>query len=258
MSSPRSAPGSGRTAGVPESKPASVGTPHSPGSQPDSPRHAKAVLSVLAATANRGKLAELRTLLAGLPIDLLSWTTVLKNRPQTIEDGATFEDNALLKARAAASAAMMVTLADDSGLEVDALAGRPGVRSARFAKDGATDAENNAALLSALEEVEDDQRGARFRCVLVLADPWNETQPTVMTEGRCEGVIARQTSGAGGFGYDPLFVVEGYSRTMAELGIAEKNLVSHRARAVAAMRPALEELIARRLAASVRIMGARS
>ena len=213
------------------------------------------MLSILAATSNRGKLSELRSLLADLPVEVLSWTSVLRHRPQVVEDGTTFEDNARLKARAAAEAATMVTLADDSGLEVDALGGRPGVRSARFAKDGSTDAENNAALLAALEEVEDDQRGARFRCVLVLVDPWADGDPMKVSEGRCEGSIARQTSGGGGFGYDPLFVVEGMGRTMAELSAAEKNLVSHRARAVEAMRPAIKELISRRLSHSAHILG---
>jgi XTP/dITP diphosphohydrolase len=223
--------------------------------QPPGPNVPRPVLSILAATSNRGKLNELRSLLSDLPVEILSWTSVLRNRPQVVEDGATFEDNARLKARAAAAAATMITLADDSGLEVDALGGRPGVRSARFATDGATDAENNAALLATLEEVEDDQRSARFRCVLVLVDPWAEGDQMKVTEGRCEGTVARQTSGAGGFGYDPLFVVEGMGRTMADLSAAEKNLVSHRARAVEAMRPALKELIARRLQHSATILG---
>jgi XTP/dITP diphosphohydrolase len=226
---------------------------------PPAPGARKPVLSILAATSNRGKLAELRQLLADLPVEVLSWSTVLRGRPQAVEDGATFEDNALIKARAAASAAIMVTLADDSGLEVDALDGRPGVRSARFAKEGATDAENNAALLGALSDIEDDRRTARFRCVLVLVDPWASVhdkgaQPTI-TEGRCEGVIARHVSGAGGFGYDPLFVVDGTGRTMAELGAAEKNRLSHRARAVEAMRPAIAALVAERLAHAARVLG---
>jgi XTP/dITP diphosphohydrolase len=214
------------------------------------------LFSVLLATSNRGKLCELSELLGDLPVELVSSATALPERPPPVEDGATLEDNARIKAKAAASAAMMVTLAEDSGLEVDALGGRPGVRSARFAKEGATDAENNAALLKALEEVEDEQRTARFRCVAMLIDPWSEPEPReIMAEGRCEGRIARQPSGAGGFGYDPLFLVEGTGRTMAELTEEEKNTVSHRARAIAALRPALEEMIARRLASSLRIAG---
>ncbi|MFT3774304.1 MAG: RdgB/HAM1 family non-canonical purine NTP pyrophosphatase [Minicystis sp.] len=211
---------------------------------------------LLLATSNRGKLVELRALLADLPIEIVSLAQALPNKPQAVEDGVTFRENALIKARAAASATMMVTLAEDAGLEVDALGGRPGVRSARFSGEGATDAANNAALLKALEEVEDDQRAARFRCVMVLIDPWAEgAAKEIIVEGSCEGVIARAPRGGGGFGYDPLFLVDGYGRTMAELGDDEKNRVSHRARAVAALRPALVELCARRRADAARVAG---
>ncbi len=206
-----------------------------------------ALFELCLASHNRGKLVELRALLGDLPIELVSLEAALPGRPQAIEDGATFLDNARIKARAACSATMMVTLAEDAGLEVDALGGRPGVRSARFAGEGATDAENNAALLKALEEVEDDQRTARFRCVMVLIDPWSEgDRARGLVEGACEGTIARQPRGGGGFGYDPLFVVTGFGRTMAELGEEEKNRHSHRAKAAAALRPALEDLLARR------------
>lgn len=223
-------------------------------------------ISVLVATTNAGKLSELRALLSDLPIEVLSLADVLPNSPKVVEDGATFLDNALLKARAAADAAMMMTIAEDSGLEVDALGGRPGVRSARFAKEGATDAENNEALLAALEHVDDDQRAARFRCVMVLIDPWTEADsegrapPSVrarpaVAEGRCEGTIGREGKGTGGFGYDPLFVVEGYGRTMAELDDDEKNRVSHRGKAVQALRATLEALIAKRLESARHITG---
>lgn len=214
-------------------------------------------LSILVATTNRGKLVELGAIFADLPIKLLPLGTVLPDLPPIIEDGATFVDNALIKARTAADAAMMVTLAEDAGLEVDALGGRPGVRSARFAKEGATDSENNAALLAALEEIDDDQRTARFRCAMVLLDPWNEARPEVVCEGRCEGVIARQARGTGGFGYDPLFLVAGEGRTMAELGNDEKNRISHRAEAARAMRPVIEALIESRRATVSRMAGER-
>jgi XTP/dITP diphosphohydrolase len=212
---------------------------------------------LLVATTNRGKLAELRSLFGDLPVELLSLSDVLPDRPPVAEDGKTFEENALLKARSAALAAMMVTLAEDSGLEVDALGGRPGVRSARFSKEGATDAENNEALLAALDQVDDDQRQARFRCVMALVDPWSE-QPPILAEGRCEGVIGREGLGTGGFGYDPLFVVDGFGRTMAELGDEEKNRVSHRGKAARALRPALEALIARRIHQAQAVGGADS
>ena len=215
-----------------------------------------ALFDLCLATTNRGKLAELRALLADLPISILSLAEALPGKPQAVEDGATLLDNAFIKARAAASATVMVTLAEDAGLAVDALGGRPGVRSARFAGEGATDAENNAALLKALEEVEDGQRAARFRCVMVLIDPWAEGEAReIVVEGRCEGVIARAPRGGGGFGYDPLFLVDGFGQTMAELGDDEKNRISHRARAIAALRPALVELVARRRADAARASG---
>jgi XTP/dITP diphosphohydrolase len=210
-------------------------------------------LSLLVASTNQGKLLELRSLIADLPIEVLSLAEVLPSKPQAVEDGATFEENAIIKARAAAEDAMLVTISDDSGLEVDALGGRPGVRSARFAKEGATDAENNEALLAALEQVDDGHRRARFRCVMALIDPWSDERP-VLTEGRCEGTIGREAKGTGGFGYDPLFVVEGHGRTMAELDEAEKNHVSHRGKAARAMRSALEALLARRLESTRRIV----
>lgn len=211
------------------------------------------LFQLLVATSNRGKIAEIRALFADLPIEIISLAHALPGRDQAPEDGATFRDNALIKARAAAAAAMLVTLADDAGLEVDALGGRPGVRSARFSGEGATDAENNAALLKALDDVEDRHRRARFRCVMALIDPWaDEDAREQIVEGSCEGVIARAPRGGGGFGYDPLFVVDDAGRTMAELTDDEKNHLSHRARAAAALRPALLALLDRRRADTAR------
>jgi len=208
------------------------------------------------ATNNRGKLEELRALLEGLPIELLTLADVGAKDMVIVEDGATFEENAIKKARAVAEATMMLTLADDSGLEVDALGGQPGVRSARFAHERATDSENNAALLGRLGEVgdarDDDDllRGlrregrfpARFRCVLALVDPYEAHEPH-LSEGRCEGAITRTPRGTGGFGYDPLFVVEGGDKTMAELAAEEKNRISHRALACLRLRPVLERTL---------------
>jgi len=206
--------------------------------------------TLVVATTNRGKLEELRSLLAGLPIAVRSVAEVMKDPPVVVEDGAKFADNAIKKATVVASATMMMTLADDSGLEVDALDGRPGVRSARFAHTRATDAENNAALLAALDALGDppEQQGfrARFRCVLALLDPFTGGRAPRVVEGACEGTITRTPRGSGGFGYDPLFVVAGTDRTMAELGEDEKNRLSHRARAFAALRPLLERVLAER------------
>jgi XTP/dITP diphosphohydrolase len=211
--------------------------------------------TLVIATGNRGKLDELRSLFAGLPVEVRAIDEVVRPRPHVVEDGATFEENAVKKARAIAHATMMMTLADDSGLEVDALDGRPGVTSARFAHARATDAENNAALLAALDELEDPSVSvlpdppARFRCVLALVDPFSNDGEPVTVVGVCEGAITRKPRGSGGFGYDPLFVVEGTdNKTMAELTDEEKNRVSHRARAAAAMRPILERAIAARAA----------
>ena len=205
------------------------------------------LLSIVIATTNEGKLNELRALLGDLPLQLLSVTDVLGDKPAISEDGTTFDQNALVKARTISQATSLYALADDSGLEVDALGGRPGVRSARFAHERATDAENNAALLRELEEVGDDARSARFRCVLALANPWAPDHVETV-EGSCEGFIARAPRGSAGFGYDPLFIVpELGDRVMAELSEDEKNSVSHRARAVRALRPVLTRLIEERL-----------
>lgn len=213
----------------------------------------KPPFDLLLATTNRGKVAELTALLADVGLSLVPLSSLPGKRAPVIEDGATFLDNALIKANAAAQATGLVTLAEDSGLEVDALGGRPGVRSARFASEGATDAENNSLLLSLLEDVDDDQRAARFRCVMVLVDPWAAGEPFV-AEGRCEGMIAREPRGAGGFGYDPLFVVEGEAATMAELPEERKNEISHRARAAALMRPYLLALAQERARAAADLL----
>ena len=214
-----------------------------------------AVMSLVVASGNRGKLAEIRALLDGLPVEVLAMHDVL-GPLSIVEDADTFAKNALKKARSVAGACQMLTLADDSGLEVDALGGRPGVRSARFAREGATDAENNAALLSQLEDIDDASRSARFRCAIALVDPWGEEGAReVVVEGTCEGRIARKPSGAGGFGYDPLFIVAETSCTMAELTDEQKNRVSHRGKALAELRPTLAALVAGRLADAVRIIG---
>ncbi len=211
-------------------------------------------MSIVVATGNRGKLAEIRAILANLPVEVLSAAEALGEAlPNINEDGDTFEANALIKARAVATASMMLTLADDSGLEVDALGGRPGVRSRRFAGEGATDAENNAELLRRMDEVEDADRTARFRAAIAVVDPWADGEETVVA-GSCEGLIARKPSGTGGFGYDPLFIVEGTARTMAELDEADKNEISHRGRALRELQPKLEHIIRGRLSQAESIL----
>lgn len=216
--------------------------------------------ALVVATTNRGKLAELRELLADMPVEILSLEDVSKKPVVVVEDGNTFEENAIKKAREVSELSMMLTLADDSGLEVDALGGAPGVRSARFAGERATDAENNAALLGELEAISselstaDDLR-ARFRCVLALVDPLIHDGEPFLVEGVCEGRIIRTPRGAGGFGYDPLFLVDGTDRTMAELSETEKNRVSHRARAWQKLRLTLDKCLAARDALTRAVTG---
>jgi XTP/dITP diphosphohydrolase len=210
------------------------------------------LFTLVVATSNEGKLNELRTLLGDVPVRLLAASSVLGDRPQVVESGATFEENAVIKAGAACRASGLYALSDDSGLEVAALDGRPGVRSARFASERATDAENNAALLRELEDVPDGERGARFRCVLALASPWDPERVETV-EGSLEGSIARAPRGSGGFGYDPLFIVPSLGgRAMAELEEHEKNAVSHRGRAAQAMRAVLLRKVKEHLAEAER------
>jgi XTP/dITP diphosphohydrolase len=213
------------------------------------------ILSIVVATSNEGKLNELRRLLGDVPVQLLSAASVLGEAFSVDEDGATFASNAVKKAKAACAATGLYALADDSGLEVEALGGRPGVRSARFAHERATDAENNAALLRELEDVADAGRSASFHCVLALASPW-EPNHVELADGLCRGSIARAPRGNGGFGYDPLFIVpELGHRAMAELTEDEKNSVSHRARAAVAMRKLLLTMLDRRLTEAERVLG---
>jgi XTP/dITP diphosphohydrolase len=192
------------------------------------------------ATRNAGKVAELRALLAGAALTIRSAAELAT--PDVEEDADTFEGNAIKKARAVAAATGLPALADDSGLEVDALDGAPGVWSARYAGvDGpGADAANNARLLEALRGVPPARRTARFRAVLAFADPAGPLGGEVWTaEGVCPGVVLEAPRGDGGFGYDPLFWVPELGATFAELGVGSKNDRSHRARAMAAMRPRL-------------------
>jgi XTP/dITP diphosphohydrolase len=183
------------------------------------------------ATGNRGKVAEVRAILAGHGVEVTAASEVVSGW-SVVEDGATFEANARKKAADLAARAGCPALGDDSGLEVDALGGRPGVRSARYAGEHATDAENVARLLAEMDAVPDGARAAAFRCVMVLAWPDGRT---AIGEGRCAGTIASAPRGEGGFGYDPVFVDPATGRTFAELSAEEKNARSHRRRALDAL-----------------------
>lgn len=185
-------------------------------------------MQLLLATRNRDKLRELRALLADLELDILSAADV-HGLADIVEDGDTIRDNAIKKAVETAKAANMLTLADDTGLEVDALKGEPGVRSARFAGDEATYFENNKKLLELLHGLPAEKRSARFRCVVAIADP---TGLYDTVEGICNGAIVEAERGGGGFGYDPLFIPDGQVKTFAELSPDVKNRVSHRAKAM--------------------------
>jgi len=194
------------------------------------------------ATGNPGKVVELRELLAGLDLEVLSARDI--DLPEVIEDGDTFAANAAKKAREVSRATGLPALADDSGLEVDALAGAPGVLSARFAGAGHDDRANNEKLLAALAGVPPERRTARFRSALALADVAGALGDRVLTaEGVCEGVILEAPRGGGGFGYDPLFFAPELGQTFAEAGVGAKNNLSHRARAMRAMRPQLIEYL---------------
>jgi XTP/dITP diphosphohydrolase len=185
---------------------------------------------VVLASANRGKQREFASLLRGQGIELLLQDAF--GIAAAAETGTSFEANALLKARHAAGLSRLPALADDSGLEVDALGGRPGVFSARYAGDAAGDADNNAKLLGELAGVATRDRTARYRCVLALLRDESDASPLLAT-GVWEGSIAFEPAGSQGFGYDPLFIPEGFTQRAAEMPRELKNRLSHRAKAAA-------------------------
>jgi XTP/dITP diphosphohydrolase len=194
---------------------------------------------ILLATNNQGKLKEIQALLADLPLELLTPRAV-GLQLAVDETGQTYAENAALKGLAFAQAAGLLTLADDSGLEVDALDGQPGLHSARFSlKPGATDADRRAYLLERLAG-KPQPWIARFRCVIALVEPTGRVQ---FTEGICPGQIISEERGDNGFGYDPIFWLPELGKTMAELSMEQKNRLSHRARAVLAARPQLQEFL---------------
>lgn len=188
--------------------------------------------SIVLASGNKGKLAELKDLLAPFRVEIRSLAEFSDVSPE--ETGTTFTANALIKARYAAQVANMPAIADDSGLEVDALNGAPGVYSARYAGPNASDEANNKKLLEVLAPVHDANRGARFRSVLAYVSEANDENP-LLAEGVWEGRILRESRGTEGFGYDPLFLPADSDRTSAELSRAEKNRSSHRAQALRAL-----------------------
>ena len=190
------------------------------------------------ATRNHHKLRELARICGDWPV---TWVTVSNTDPAAFPDveetGATYRENASLKARAVAAALGVPAVSDDSGIEVDALGGKPGVRSARYAGEGASDERNLQELIRAVRGIPAGGRTARYRCAAVLALP-DGTE--VDAEATCEGTLRKDPRGDGGFGYDPIFVPAGWDRTMAELTPEEKDRISHRGKAFRALRAALE------------------
>jgi len=182
---------------------------------------------LLLATNNTGKVKEFRSLLQGIPFELVT-PQDMGIKTEVAETGTTYEENARLKACALAKESGLLTLADDSGLEVDALSGEPGVMSARYAGKNASDADRVKYLLSKIKDVLKEKRTARFRCVIAIAKP---DGPVEFCEGECQGLIAFEPCGKNGFGYDPIFCFPKYGKTMAELPIDIKNRISHRGRA---------------------------
>ncbi|MBC8512305.1 MAG: XTP/dITP diphosphatase [Dehalococcoidia bacterium] len=193
---------------------------------------------LLLATTNQGKAREYRHLLKGLPFQLV--TLAEEGIHIAVDEkNTTFEENARLKATVYSNFSHLITLADDSGLEVDALGGEPGIRSARFAGDEASDEDKVERLLARLKEVPWEKRTARFRCVIAIANPEGRTE---LCHGECRGLIAFEPKGNNGFGYDPIFYFPELDKTMAELPLETKNQISHRGRAAQEAYRMLEQL----------------
>ncbi len=184
--------------------------------------------TIVLATKNKGKVAEFKEMLRDYPVQILSICDFDKEF-NIVEDGESFAENALKKARVIAEETGYMAVADDSGLEVDALDGKPGIYSARFAGENATDKDNNDKLLKLLHGIEREGRTARFQCAIALIPPQGDSY---VFEGKCEGLIGFRLQGEAGFGYDPLFIIPAYGKTFAELGSDIKNTISHRAKAM--------------------------
>lgn len=189
-------------------------------------------MRVVLASSNSGKLRELASLLAAFGLDLIAQSSLGVETPP--ETGETFAANALLKARHAAAATHFPALADDSGIEVDALGGRPGIYSARYAGEGASDQDNVRKMLGELRDVAAERRTARYQCVIAFVSTAADPEP-ILASGTWEGTLIREPRGLGGFGYDPIFVPRGFDRTAAELDAAQKNSLSHRGQALATL-----------------------
>jgi len=196
------------------------------------------MLEIVLATRNRDKIREIKKMLNGIDARLLSLDD-FPGCPKVVEDGETLEANAKKKALVISQYTKKLSLAEDTGLEVEALSGAPGIHSARFAGDNCTYEDNNKKLLKLMEKLSWGERSARFRCVAALAKP---DGGVVTCEGVCEGIIAFEMKGESGFGYDPLFLLPEYGKTFAELGEEMKNKISHRARALGKIKEIINNL----------------
>ncbi|MFW6279212.1 MAG: XTP/dITP diphosphatase [Bacillota bacterium] len=194
---------------------------------------------LLIASGNQGKIREIRDRYQKFALEIIGQEQ-FPELEEVIEDGSSFRENALKKARTRARETGLITLADDSGLVVDYLDGRPGIYSARYGGQDATDLENNRKLLRELEGVPREKRKAHFKCVAALFIPGEES---ITVSGICRGYIAEEMKGDQGFGYDPLFYVPEYEKTMAELPLVVKNKISHRARALDKMEKHIQDLV---------------
>jgi XTP/dITP diphosphohydrolase len=194
---------------------------------------------LIVATKNRGKIVEIKQVLSGLPFEIMSMTEAGIDI-DVVEDGTTFEENSLKKALEICKVSNSIVMADDSGLEVDFLNGAPGIYSARFAGPDASDEDKNNKLLTLMKDVPFEKRTARFVCAIAVAFPDGNS---FAVRGTCEGFIDFECKGNNGFGYDPLFFLQQYNRTMAEIDANDKNTISHRGKALAQMQAKLSELI---------------
>jgi len=198
-------------------------------------------LELLVATRNKKKLKEIKEILSGLELKVISLADY-KGMPRIVEDGRTFEQNAAIKASTIAKFTKKLVLGEDSGLQVKALGNRPGVYSARYSGAGATDKRNNSKLLKELKNVPLKKRRARYQCSVALADPGGIIG---VVSGQCDGIIGFRPKGHSGFGYDPLFVIEKYGKTFAELGPEIKHTMSHRYKALKKLRLSMERYLKR-------------
>lgn len=207
-------------------------------------------MKIVIATSNKGKINEIRSLMSDLSLDVVPQSD-FSNVPKVVEDGLTFFENAYKKAKAISEHTGLPALADDSGIEVDALNGGPGVRSAMYAGENAKDIDNIKKLLQEMKDIPKHRRAARFRCVMVLYSPDGRW---ISSEGSCFGEIAFEPRGDKGFGYDPIFLLPDRNKTMAEIELEEKNKISHRTMAILGIKERIREFMDKKIEINTNIL----